>query len=159
MKKITAKTVFSDFDHLIAFGLGSGLITPAPGTWGTVAGLIVYIALASLLSFNSLLIVLMLLTVLGTWCAHRSAKKLGIHDFGGIVIDEWAGVWLTLIFVPLNLYNVVIGFVLFRLFDILKPWPIKWFDQRVDGGIGIMFDDVLAGILAALCLYWLQPLL
>jgi len=159
MKKITVKTVFTDFDHLIAFGFGSGLITPAPGTWGTVAGLLLYIALASILPLNSLIVVLVVLTIIGTWCAHRSAKKLGIHDFGGIVIDEWAGIWLTLIFVPLNLYNVLIGFALFRLFDIVKPWPIKWFDKKVDGGIGIMFDDILAGALAAAGLYWMQPVL
>ncbi len=156
MNKPTIKTIYTDFDHFIAFGMGSGLINPAPGTWGTISGLLLMLALDALLPFWALILLLLLLTILGTKCAHESSKKLGVHDFGGIVIDEWAGIWLTLICFPLTLANIIVGFILFRIFDILKPWPIKWLDSKVSGGIGIMIDDIVAGFAAAICLWFLQ---
>ena len=85
------------------------------------------------------------------WC-ERSSKALGVHDHGGIVWDEFVGYWITMFMAPKGWLWIVIGFVLFRLFDIVKPWPINWLDKKVAGGFGIMIDDVLAGIYAAICL-------
>lgn len=146
---ITTKQVFTDLDHFIAFGMGSGLLRPAPGTWGTVSGLLVFVLLFSFLPSLITIAILAVLSVFGTWCAHRSAIKMGVHDYGGIVIDEWVGIWITLAFVEPTLINLLIGFLLFRLFDIAKPWPIGWVDRHVSGGIGIMIDDVIAGLFSA----------
>ncbi|MEY8195315.1 MAG: phosphatidylglycerophosphatase A, partial [Cycloclasticus sp.] len=89
----------------------------------------------------------------GIWICGQAAKELGVHDHGGIVWDEIAGYLLTMYWVDFSWQNVLLGFVLFRLFDILKPWPINWVDRRVGGGFGIMLDDLLAGLMAAACLY------
>ena len=86
--------------------------------------------------------------MVGVWICDEAAKKLGEHDFGGIVWDEVAGYLITLWFVPLSWQTILLGFVLFRFFDIIKPWPIKWLDQHVQGGFGIMIDDVLAAVFA-----------
>jgi phosphatidylglycerophosphatase A len=107
---ITTKQVFTDLDHFIAFGMGSGLIRPAPGTWGTVSGLLVFVLLVSLLPTLIALAIMAVLSVFGTWCAHRSAIKMGVHDYGGIVIDEWVGIWITLALVEPTLINLLIGF-------------------------------------------------
>ena len=84
----------------------------------------------------------------GVYLCQRTSDDLGVHDHPGIVWDEWIGLWITYILVPSGWEWIVAGFVLFRFFDILKPWPIKWLDQKVHGGFGIMIDDVLAGIFA-----------
>lgn len=85
------------------------------------------------------------------WC-DRSSKALGVHDHGGIVWDEFVGYWITMFMAPKGLLWMLLGFVLFRLFDIVKPWPINWLDKRVAGGFGIMIDDVLAGVYAFIVL-------
>lgn len=146
---IAPKQVFTDLDHFIAFGMGSGLIRPAPGTWGTVSGLLVFVLLVTFLSPLMAIAIMAVLSVYGTWCAHRSAIKMGVHDYGGIVIDEWVGIWITLAVVEPSLINLIVGFILFRIFDIAKPWPIGWIDRHVSGGIGIMIDDVVAGVFSA----------
>ena len=133
--------------HLLSLGFGSGLSPKAPGTMGTLAAIPLYLLLARL-DLQWYLLITLLLTVLGVWfCAYTSAA-LEVHDHPGIVIDEFAGFLITMIAVPLNLYTLVLGFMLFRLFDIIKPWPISWLDRKVHGGLGIMLDDVLAGIFA-----------
>lgn len=146
--KLLVKQVLSDPILLLAFGFGSGLAKKMPGTIGTLAAIPIYIAiihtniwLYSLLTIGA--------TVAGVWICEDAAKKLGEHDFGGIVWDEIAGLLITLWFVPFSWFALLLGFVLFRVFDIIKPWPIKWVDQKVSGGFGIMLDDVLAGLLAA----------
>ncbi|RMA82407.1 phosphatidylglycerophosphatase A family protein [Umboniibacter marinipuniceus] len=151
---ITAKQVFTDLDHFVAFGMGSGLIRPAPGTWGTISGLLVFVLLVNYLSPVVAAAIMIVLTVYGTWCAHRSAIKMRVHDYGGIVIDEWVGIWITLAVVEPTALNLVVGFVLFRIFDIAKPWPIGWIDRHVSGGIGIMIDDMVAGIFSAAVLFF-----
>jgi phosphatidylglycerophosphatase A len=93
-------------------------------------------------------VITIVVTVVGIWICGQAADKLGEHDFGGIVWDEIAGYLITLWWIPFSWLGVVLGFILFRFFDILKPWPIKWADRRVKGGFGIMLDDVLAGVLA-----------
>jgi len=100
-------------------------------------------------------ILTLLVTVVGIWICGVAADKLGEHDFGGIVWDEIAGYLITLWLVPFSWAAVFWGFILFRIFDILKPWPIRWLDRNIHGGLGIMLDDVLAGIFAGLLL-WLM---
>ena len=91
---------------------------------------------------------MVLFSLLGFWLCGKTAKDLGVHDHPGIVWDEIVGFLITMYLVPLNWAWILTGFLLFRVFDILKPWPIRLIDQKVEGGIGIMLDDVLAGIYA-----------
>ena len=135
----------------LAFGFGSGLAKKMPGTMGTLAAIPVYLAFigTNFWVYSALTI---LVAVTGIWICESAAKRLGEHDYGGIVWDEVAGFLITRWWVPFSWSAVLFGFILFRIFDIVKPWPIKWIDQKVDGGLGIMLDDVLAGILAAVVL-------
>lgn len=135
--------------HLLAFGLGSGAAPKAPGTFGTLAALPLCLLMQSLHSFTYLLLTLILF-LLGIWLCGRTSRDLGVHDHGGIVWDEWVGLMVTLWMVPPGWIWLLAGFGLFRLFDILKPWPIGWLDRRVSGGLGIMLDDLLAGIFSLL---------
>ncbi len=134
--------------HLLAFGFGSGLAPRAPGTFGTLVGIVFFWPLAGLPPTAYLLIVAMLF-VLGVWLCGKTSRDLGVHDHGGIVWDEIVGLLVTLFGAPFEGSVVLAGFVLFRFFDIVKPWPIGWLDRRVSGGFGIMIDDVLAGVFAA----------
>lgn len=137
--------------HWLAFGFGSGLSPWAPGTAGTVVALPLYLLFAGAPVLIYLAVVLIAL-FFGAWLCGRTAEELGVHDHGGIVWDEFVGMWITLFMAPVEWLWLVVGFLLFRLLDILKPWPIRWADKRVPGGWGIMLDDVLAGIMAALCI-------
>lgn len=137
--------------HLLAFGFGSGLAPKAPGTFGTLAALPFYLLLAQL-SLAGYALALVLAFGLGIWICDKTAQDLGVHDHGGIVWDEFVGLWITLFVAPAGWWWIVTGFLLFRLFDILKPFPISWFDKNVKGGLGIMLDDALAGSFAWLCL-------
>jgi phosphatidylglycerophosphatase A len=139
--------------HMLAFGLGSGLSPKAPGTVGTIAALPIYWWLLADLSTFWLSTVIVVMFVIGVLAAEKTSQDLGVHDHGGIVIDEWVGMWITMLMVPKDFVWLLIGFALFRFFDILKPWPIKWLDEHVHGGFGIMIDDVLAGLMAMLCLH------
>lgn len=138
---------------MLAFGFGSGLAKKAPGTMGTLASIPMYYCLIRF--FESwYLAVLVLTAVLGIWICGKAAKDIGVHDHGGIVWDEIVGYLLTMYWVPFSWQNVILGFVFFRLFDILKPWPINWLDRHVSGGVGIMLDDVVAALMAAACLHF-----
>jgi phosphatidylglycerophosphatase A len=130
--------------HLLAFGLGSGAVPKAPGTAGTVAAIPLYLLLQPLEPWIYLLVTAVLFLA-GIWLCGRTSRDLGVHDHGGIVWDEWVGFLVTLWLAPSGWVWLLAGFVLFRLFDILKPWPIGWLDRRVGGGLGIMLDDLLAG--------------
>lgn len=133
--------------HFFAFGFGSGLSPVAPGTAGTLAAVPVYLLLA-LLPFPAYVVVVLFALILGIFACGLSAEKIGVHDHSGIVWDEISGYLLVMApFVP-TVTAIVAGFVAFRLFDILKPWPIRWVDRHVHGGFGIMLDDVLAAIFA-----------
>ena len=136
---------------LLAFGFGSGLAPKAPGTIGTLAAIPLYLLLAKLPLIGYAIVVLLSFMV-GCWLCGEAAKQLGVHDFGGIVWDEFVGYWITMFAAPIGWLWIALGFVLFRLFDIWKPWPIRLADKQVQGGLGIMLDDVLAGIYAWLCL-------
>ena len=133
---------------LLALGFGSGLLPRAPGTAGTIAAIPLYLVMQSLALqvYVPLVVVLFLLGI--PICAH-TAKRLGVHDHPGIVWDEIVGYLVTMTFAPTGWLWVLAGFLLFRFFDVLKPWPIRWLDRRVGGGFGIMVDDLLAGIAAA----------
>ncbi len=122
-----------------------------PGTFGTLAAIPLYLLLlpTGLLAYT---LATLLSVVLGVYVCDQAAKKLQVHDYGGIVWDEIAGLLITLWGVSLTWQHLLLGFVLFRVFDIFKPWPINWLDRHVEGGLGIMLDDVLAGVFAALCL-------
>jgi phosphatidylglycerophosphatase A len=149
--QLTPKQILTDPVLFLAFGFGSGLAKKAPGTCGTLAAIPLYLLIAQ--TGNLLYSLLTLVaTVTGIWICDKAADKLGEHDFGGIVWDEIAGYLITLWWIPFSWQGMVLGFVLFRFFDILKPWPIKIADRRVKGGFGIMLDDVLAGVLANLVL-------
>lgn len=135
----------------LAFGFGFGWIRPAPGTWGTLPG--VFIAYFLLGHWGLHLGVAAIFIVGGIWVCQRASDILGVHDFDGIVIDEIAGVLITLLWFQPTALTLVLGFAWFRLFDIVKPWPIKWADQKVSGGLGIMLDDIIAGVFAWLALF------
>ena len=133
--------------HFLAFGLGSGASPWAPGTVGTLAAIPLYFMLATLPLWAYVLVVV-LAFILGCWLCEKTSEDLGVHDHSGIVWDEFVGYWLTMLALPVSLGWALAGFVLFRFFDIIKPWPIRWADRRVDGGFGIMIDDVLAAVYA-----------
>ncbi len=149
--KLSVKHILTDPVMFLAFGFGSGLVKKMPGTIGTIAAIPVYLLFEQTNSYlYSVLTILVF--VIGIRICDVAANQLGEHDFGGIVWDEIAGFLITMWFVPFSWYAVLYGFILFRILDIFKPWPIKWIDQKVEGGMGIMLDDVLAGIIAAIIL-------
>ncbi|SDI94058.1 phosphatidylglycerophosphatase [Ferrimonas sediminum] len=140
--------------HFLALGGGLGLAPKAPGTFGTLAAFPFYFLMQDLGLFPYLMI-LILFSAAGIYICGKAASDMGEHDHPAIVWDEVVGMLITLIAAPAGWIWLVIGFALFRLFDIWKPWPIRFFDKQVDGGLGIMVDDIIAGIFA---LVWLQAL-
>jgi phosphatidylglycerophosphatase A len=151
-EKILAGQVLRNPVSLLAFGFGSGLAPVAPGTFGTLAVVPLYL-LASSLPLPAYIGLTLLLFIAGIWLCGRCEKILGIQDHSGIVWDEFVGLFITMTAIPVSISAVFAGFCLFRLFDVLKPWPICWFDRHVHGGLGIMLDDALAGIFSWGCLF------
>lgn len=139
--------IWRDPAYFIAFGFGSGLMPVGPGTWGTVAAIPIYFLLAQT-HWSVYLSVTLVSFVLGVFVCNKVSRDLGVPDYSGIVWDEIVGFLLTMFLVPFHLIWIISGFLLFRLFDIWKPNPIKWLDHHVKGGFGIMIDDVLAAIFA-----------
>ncbi len=156
-EKILAKTVLTNPVHFFAFGFGSGLVPKIPGTVGSLA-VLPFIFLLKDVALVEYTIACCLVSFIGIFICGHSAKLLGVHDHPGIVWDEFAGMMITFIAVPLSLTNIILGFILFRLFDIVKPWPIRFIDRQVAGGLGIMLDDILAGIFAWGCLHGINGL-
>lgn len=154
----TREIALSTPTGFLAFGLGSGLSPKAPGTTGSLAALIFAVPLVALPLWAGILSVFLAFW-LGVYLCGATTQRLGVHDHGGIVWDEFVGMWMVLLFVPFELIWWLAAFVLFRLFDVLKPWPILWLDRRVGGGFGIMIDDVLAAVYALLPLLLAQYLL
>ncbi|AZQ09710.1 phosphatidylglycerophosphatase A [Shewanella khirikhana] len=140
--------------HFLALGFGSGLAKKAPGTFGTLAAIPLYLLLSPL-PLVWYLLATVIAVVAGVYICDRASKDMGVHDHGAIVWDEVAGLLITMIAAPAGIVWLLVGFVLFRIFDILKPWPIRVLDARVHGGLGIMADDVLAGLFALACLHGL----
>lgn len=149
--KPTVHFLFSHPAHFIALGYGTGLAPKAPGTFGSLAALPLFWLLMQLnISPAFLLLVTAGAFLLGIWACAITGRHLGVADHGGMVWDEIVAMWLVLIFTPASIAMWLVAFGLFRFFDILKPWPIRWFDRRLKNGFGVMFDDVLAAIYALL---------
>lgn len=144
MVKLSSK-VWQHPAYFIAFGFGSGLMPIAPGTWGTLAAMPVYLLIAGM-SWESYLMLTLAAFILGVIVSNKVSSDLGIHDYSGIVWDEVVGYLLTMFLAPISAVWMVIGFILFRIFDIWKPQPIRFVDKHVHGGLGIMLDDVLAAV-------------
>ncbi|MDH3977785.1 MAG: phosphatidylglycerophosphatase A [Gammaproteobacteria bacterium] len=149
------KKVARDPVHWLAFGFGSGLLPGAPGTWGSLVAVLLFLVIPPLPPL-ALLLICVPLFVVGIWICGESAKRIGVHDHGGIVWDEIVGMLLVLAFVLPEPLWIAAAFGLFRLFDIWKPWPIRQLDHSLSGGLGIMLDDALAAGYAALILIVLQ---
>lgn len=141
---------------MLGFGFGSGLSPKGPGTAGTLLGLLIFLP-ALLWSPALAWTVLVAGVIFGGYICGRSADLIGVHDHGGIVWDEFVGIWLVLLCLPdQNWLYWALAFVLFRFFDIVKPWPIGWVDQKVDGGLGIMLDDIIAACYSIIIIWALQ---
>ncbi len=140
----------------LAFGFGTGLSPKAPGTVGTIPGVLLGWALIAgllpwlgpVLTVAIVLALTAVLFVLGIGLCQRASDRLGVHDHGGIVFDEIVGVLLVFALLPTQWWEILVVFAWFRFFDVIKPWPIGWLDRRVGGGFGIMVDDLLAGAYA-----------
>lgn len=144
-RAVLKKTALGSPAGWLVFGFGSGLSPWAPGTMGTLVAVPFALLLKSLdpAWFWSILV---LVFCLGTVLCGRISDKLGMHDHGGIVWDEMVGYWLATALVPARWQWLLAAFVLFRLFDIIKPWPIRQLDKKVSGGFGIMIDDAVAAL-------------
>lgn len=143
--------------HWLAFGLGAGLLPGAPGTWGSLATVLVYgwfVPVDPLV----LLAIATALFFVGIWICGASARRIGVHDHGGIVFDEVVGMLLTLCVAGPEPFWIFVAFLAFRAADIWKPWPIRDVDHSLSGGLGIMLDDVLAAGYAAAGVFLLQRL-
>lgn len=133
--------------HLLALGFGSGLAPFAPGTFGSIVGLLLGLAIAPLGIWTAVGITV-LVTIAGVWICGESARRLGVHDHPAIVWDEVAGMMIVLLAAPATWWGIALAFGLFRLFDVWKPWPIREVDHGMHGGLGIMLDDVMAALMA-----------
>ncbi|WP_150539148.1 phosphatidylglycerophosphatase A family protein [Actinobacillus vicugnae] len=155
MKKFNLKNPI----HLFATGFGSGLIQPAPGTWGSLAGVLIAILLWNLTASSLFFIGLSLIGfIAGCYICDKTSQDLNVHDDGRIVWDEIVAIFMMFAFLPeYNWLLYILTFICFRIFDILKPYPIRYFDEKLETGLGIMFDDILAAVYALLALhliYW-----
>ena len=141
--------------HLLAFGFGSGLAPRAPGTFGTLVAVPIVLGVMQL-GFVVHLAFAIAATLVGIWLCGESARRLGVHDHPGIVWDEITGYTVTMLAAPPDWYWLLGGFALFRFFDIVKPWPIREADHSLPGGLGIMLDDIIAGVFAGTILFALK---
>ncbi len=149
--KISARTVMTDPVHLLAFGFGLGLSPVAPGTVGSVLG-VAFAWLALDLGLAVQIGIAVAMFVAGIWICGNSSRRIGQHDPGGIVWDEICAMYITLLVAPATITAWILAFGLFRAFDIVKPWPIRDLDHRLGGGLGIMLDDLVAALYAAILL-------
>ncbi|MCB9991471.1 MAG: phosphatidylglycerophosphatase A [Rhodospirillales bacterium] len=150
-KDLIAKLNMKDPAIWLATWFGCGLIKKAPGTWGTLGGLPLGVLFLYETGWPGLLAATILMAIVGYMAADRFEKSTGTHDAGAIVVDEVVGIWVTLLVTPLTHIGLILAFVLFRVFDIFKPWPVSYFD-KMPGAFGVMADDVMAGLYAALCI-------
>jgi phosphatidylglycerophosphatase A len=146
-----ARKVWTDPRYFIGYGFGTGLLPKMPGTWGTLMAIPVYLLIAKFHLITYLLI-LLLIAVYAVSVSDLLSKEIGLHDDPGMNIDEFVGFLVTMIAAPLTWWGVILGFAYFRLFDIWKPWPIRWVDEKVTGGFGMILDDVIAGLAAMIAL-------
>jgi phosphatidylglycerophosphatase A len=151
----TARTLGLPFHHpavLLATWFGTGLLPKMPGTWGSLAALPFAWYIAGAAGALGLLLAALLAFLVGWWAAETVSRTGGVRDPGCVVIDEVAGQWLVLAVAPVDPLAYAAGFVLFRLADIVKPWPASWADRSLHGGLGIMLDDAFAALYAGLAL-------
>jgi phosphatidylglycerophosphatase A len=153
------KFLFSHPAHLISFGFGAGLARKAPGTFGTLVAFPLYWVLEPRLNDAFFILLLIWLFAIGVWVCDITGKALGVADYGGIVWDEVVAFLLVLFFTPEGWFWQILAFCLFRFFDIVKPQPIRHFDKTWHGGLGVMFDDILAAGYALLCLAAVRSML
>lgn len=149
------ESIWTDPIHFVACGLGSGASPIAPGTMGTLLAIPFYFLIADLPLIVYLTLVLLLFGF-GVWCCDKTAKDFAVHDPSAIVFDEVVGFLVTMSLLPNTWFWCILGFIAFRVFDIVKPWPIGFVDRRIKGGLGIMLDDVLAGVYAGALLQLLR---
>ena len=140
-------------EHWIAFGFGAGLAPMAPGTMGTLVAVPIYLLLVWILPTTLYVIAVAALIALGAWACERVLRETGAADPPAIVWDEVVGFLVAMTAVPLGLPWVIAGFLLFRLFDVYKPWPVSWAQNRFRGGLGIIADDLVAGALTWVILH------
>lgn len=144
---------------VLATWFGSGLLPKAPGTWGSLAALPFAWVLQVYLGNSTLIAATVAIFIIGVWASDVTASRLDSQDPGQIVIDEVCGQWMVLCLVPPEPLYYFLGFILFRFADIKKPWPVSWADQHIKGGLGIMVDDVLAGVYAGAALYGVKMII
>lgn len=149
----TLTWMLASWPRFLALGLGSGLIRPAPGTWGTLMGWLLWVLVGQHLPFVIAGTSIVAAFFLGCWLCDRVGAELGVSDHGAIVWDEMVAIWLVLWLVPSTLVTQVVSVALFRVFDIIKPPPIGFFDRRLASGFGVMWDDILAAVYSLL-LVW-----
>lgn len=158
LKKLNLKNPW----HLMAVGFGSGLSPKAPGTCGSFAAMFICMALLYCPVYVTLAVTVVVF-ILGTIACNKAEEALGMHDHGGIVIDEFVGMFISILAFPAEWYWAIVAFVLFRFFDILKPFPVNYADRKIGGGLGVMVDDVVAGLYAYLAglliMYFVVPLI
>ena len=142
----------SQIKHWVAFGFGSGYFPIAPGTMGTLVGVLCYLAVLQFLPVWLYMAVVLMASVWGVWLCGVVSAELGVHDHPGIVWDEMVGFWWVMLFVPPGWLWITVAFGLFRFFDILKHWPIYHIDRDLQNGLGIMADDWLAALFSGLVL-------
>jgi len=147
LKANSIRSVWRNPIHFVAFGFGTGVLPRMPGTYGTLAAIPIYLLMMNLPLWIYALFTIILI-VFAVIACDITAKDIGVHDYSGIVLDEIVGFLVTMIAVPIGWFWIALGFILFRIFDIWKPWPIKWLDRKVSGGFGIVVDDLLAGVYA-----------
>jgi phosphatidylglycerophosphatase A len=155
------RKVWTDPRYFIGYGLGTGLLPKMPGTWGTLLAIPVYLVMARF-NWEAYLIILLLITIYAVSVSDSLSKEIGLHDDPGMNVDEIVGYLVTMLIAPNTWAAIILGFVYFRVFDIWKPWPIRWVDDKVKGGFGMILDDLLAGIAAMLLLnlsFWLVSLI
>ena len=151
-RRPTLRFVLGNPAHFIAFGFGVGLFPLGPGTLGTVLAFPIYYALAGIVSGVALLGCIVAAVLVGIWVCQVTGRNLGVHDHGGMVWDEVAAFMLVLYFIPPQLVWQVSAFLLFRVFDIFKPPPIRRLDRKIQNGFGVMLDDIVAAFYTLLCL-------
>jgi phosphatidylglycerophosphatase A len=156
-KNITFKELIKRPICFLGLGFGSGLAPKAPGTFGTLAAVPIVWGMQSL-SLTNYLLVTLIAFIVGIWICQQSAQWLQMEDPSAVVWDEIVGYMVTMIAAPQGWEWLVLGFILFRIFDIWKPWPIKWADQKLHGGFGIMVDDVIAGVFALILIQCISKL-
>ncbi|WP_440875572.1 phosphatidylglycerophosphatase A family protein [Thalassotalea sp. PLHSN55] len=151
-RQSTENFKLSDPIHFLALGFGSGLSPKAPGTFGTLAAIPVFLLMSGL-SLEVYGAVVAIMSLFGIYICGKAATDAGVHDHGAIVWDEIVGYLITMLMLPVTWQTVVVGFILFRIFDIFKPWPISFIDKHCHGGFGIMLDDIIAGFMALGCMH------